>query len=277
VTGKTSPAVGQLPPVAENELASREALMHRLEQIIVSGEWSPGTKIPSERDLVTHFNLSRPAVREVLRGLEERGYLDVRPARGSFVRELTTSDAARPLDVLLRRTGVTARELVVARRMLECECAALAAQNADEEARARIAAVLEAQRSVTELEHRAQLDVAFHEAIARASGNSVLHIMFSSIRGLVLALVLRSLSDREVRQAGEPWHDAILKAILDSDPEAAREAMRQHLELALDTFGADLDQPLSRVLEERAALTAQVAEVVRDLDALSWSAAAAEG
>jgi GntR family transcriptional repressor for pyruvate dehydrogenase complex len=264
MTGKTAP-LAVLPALPDAEFISRDTMMGVLEELIVSGSWPAGAKMPSERELVGHFQLSRPVVREVLRGLEERGYITVRPARGSFVRELTASDAARPLDTLFRRTRVTARQLVVARTMLECEAAALAAKNADEEAKARSQAILEALRSADDLEHRAQLDLAFHESIARGSGNPVIHIMFSSIRPLVLGLVVRSLSDRKVRRVGEPLHDTILEAILASDPEAARAAMLEHLTLALRHYGDDLDRPLTEVLAQRAEATAQVADVLRSL------------
>jgi GntR family transcriptional repressor for pyruvate dehydrogenase complex len=125
--------------------------------------------------------------------------------------------------------------------------------------------VLDAHATATDVGQRAQLDVAFHEAIARASGNPVLHVMFASIRPLVLGLVLRSLDDPRVREAGEPLHAEILEGIVTRDADAASDAMRRHLELALDLYGDDLDLPLRRVLAERAARTARIDELVRQL------------
>lgn len=257
-----------LPPIDEG-IVSREAMMARLEELILSGQWRPGQKLPSERELVGHFRMSRPIVREVLRGLEERGYVTVLPARGSFVRALDASEVARPLDMLYRRTGVTARQLVVARSMLECEAASLAARNATAKDRRHMREVLKTLEAVDDLEHRAQLDIAFHEAIARSSGNPVLHIMFGSIRNLIFGLVLRSLSDREVKRAGEPLHGLVLEAINARDSEAARAAMHEHLTLAYQFYGKDLDEPLGTMLARRAASTSQVADVLAKRGGLS--------
>jgi GntR family transcriptional repressor for pyruvate dehydrogenase complex len=245
-------------------------MMRSIESAILDGSLAPGDKLPSERALVEKYGLSRPLVREALRGLEERGYIQVLPARGSFVRGPNASDASRPLHSLFQRSGVTAHHLVVARIMLECEAASLAAQSADEAAKTRASQILAAHDSAVDIQQRADLDVAFHEAIVRASGNPVLRIMFGSIRPLVRGLVIRSLTDREVRRAGEPWHDTILAAILAGDPQAARDAMNTHLSLALRYYGDDLDEPLSTVLRRRAEADAiDIGAILSELDSLT--------
>jgi GntR family transcriptional repressor for pyruvate dehydrogenase complex len=270
MTGQTSGAKPTYP-VVPGTVGTRAFMMLTIETAINDGMWAPGDRLPSERSLVETFKLSRPLVREVLRGLEERGHIQVIPARGSFVRGPNASDASRPLHSLYQRSGVTAHHLVVARIMLECEAASLAASG-DAEAKDRIRQVLVAHESAPDTPERADLDVAFHEAIVRASGNPVLRIMFGSIRPLVRGLVIRSLTDREVRQVGEPLHHNILDAILAGDALAARDAMHTHLSLALQYYGDDLDQPLSTVLRNRAAAEAKTGDLLAmlgELDSLS--------
>jgi GntR family transcriptional regulator, transcriptional repressor for pyruvate dehydrogenase complex len=249
---------------------ARQRMFREIESLVIEGSWPPGHKLPSERALVDQYRLSRPLVREVLRGLEERGYIDVVPARGSYVRGASASDAAGPLRSLYQRSGVTARHLVVARKMLECEAAELAALSEDVEAKQNIAIILAANESARELSVRADLDVAFHEAVVRACGNPVLRIMFGSIRPLVRGLIVRSLTDRDVRQAGEPLHNKICDAIQAGDAGAARHAMDQHLSIALSFYGDDLDDPLSTVLRRRASesAVADLDAILSDLDAL---------
>lgn len=244
--------------------------MRAIESSVNEGRWPPGFKLPSERALADQYRLSRPLVREVLRSLEERGYIDVQPGRGSFVRSASASDASRPLHSLYHRSGVTARHLVVARIMLECEAVELAALSEDTDAKQSIATILAANQSAVDISQRADLDVAFHEAIVRASGNPVLRIMFGSIRPLVRGLIIRSLTDLEVRRAGEPLHKTILDAVLAGDAAAARHAMEQHLTLALTFYGDDLDQPLSSILRRRAdeAAAVDLEAILTDLDAL---------
>jgi GntR family transcriptional repressor for pyruvate dehydrogenase complex len=270
MTGQTNrrQRAHEAPPAT----GTRESMMRAIESAIIDGTWTPGDKLPSERALVEQFRLSRPLVREALRGLEERGYIQVLPARGSFVRGPNASDASRPLHSLFQRSGVTPHHLVVARVMLECEAAELAARSTDHAAKEQAGQILAAHDAAIEISERADLDVAFHEAIVRAAGNPVLRIMFGSIRPLVRGLIIRSLTDRDVRQAGEPWHHTIFDAIRDGDPEAARKAMHSHLSLALQYYGDDLDEPLSSVLRRRAtaeANTIDIAAILSELDSLA--------
>jgi DNA-binding FadR family transcriptional regulator len=97
----------------------------------------------------------------------------------------------------------------------------------------------------------ADTDLAFHEAVMAASGNPLLVLMYGSIRNQVHALMLRSHSDPMVRQEGDPYHQRIAKAIADGDSVAARDLMREHIELALTLFGSDLDRPIADVLDSR--------------------------
>ena len=76
-------------------------------------------------------------------------------------------------------------------------------------------------------------------------------LMFGAIRNQVHALMLRSHSDPNVHREGEPYHERIVQAIEDGQPAAARELMREHLELALSLYGSDLDRPISDVVDSR--------------------------
>src|SRR5919201_3506489 len=106
-----------------------EGVALRLEQELIR-ELPEGSRLPGERQLAERLRVSRPVVREAMRGLVERGLLEVVPGRGTFTRRVRTSDAARPLDSLLRREA-TPRHLVEARLMLECESISLSAERAE--------------------------------------------------------------------------------------------------------------------------------------------------
>jgi DNA-binding GntR family transcriptional regulator len=70
--------------------------------------------------------------------------------------------------------------------------------------------------------------------------------------------MVRSLSDREVRAAGEPLHTVILEHILDRDTDGARDAMRLHLDLAEQFYGPDMDANLAEVIEHHLSTAAEV-------------------
>jgi DNA-binding FadR family transcriptional regulator len=229
---------------------SKNEIVTDLERRILAGEFVSSGQLPSSRELGDEYGVSRPVIREALSGIVERGLVVVRPGRGTFVREFAMDQLSEPLTRAAHRTGATARQLVVARVMLESEAAALAAMQIDRPVDA-IDAALRAHDEATSLVTHADTDLAFHETIIAACGNPLIELMFGAIRGHVRSLMLRSHSDREVRRLGLPFHQTIAKAIRDGDPVAARRAMEEHLHLALELFGRDLDRPLSDIVPDR--------------------------
>ncbi|MGH2615696.1 MAG: FadR/GntR family transcriptional regulator [Thermomicrobiales bacterium] len=226
---------------------SRAEVFLRLEEEIRTGRAEAGMKLPSERELAERFGVSRPVVREAMRGLVERGLVEVHPGRGAFVRTARATDAAVGMDALLRRHQPTPRDLVEARTMLEATTAALAATRASIDDLAGIADALDRFDGASGVIEQARYDLAFHLAIARAAHNPVVETMFGAITGLTIELMLRSLADPEVTRASVPYHHAILTAIRARHPEEARTAMTAHLEVAATTYGADFDRSLESV------------------------------
>lgn len=226
---------------------SRRGLAAYLEAQILGGELAAGTKLPSERLLAERFGVSRPIVREALRTLVERGLVEVMPGRGSYVRQARVTDAAGHLDTLYRRRQATPRDLVEARTMLECTAAELAAQRATADDLAAMERTLNAFDGAHSVIEQARYDIAFHLAIARASGNPVIETMFGSISTLTVELMLRSLSDPEVTRISVPYHRQIYEGIRDHDPERARTAMAKHLAVATSHYGEDYDRSIESV------------------------------
>jgi DNA-binding FadR family transcriptional regulator len=256
-------------------LPTRAALADHLRDQILSGQLAAGTKLAPERVLAQEFGLSRPIVREVLRGLQERGLVEIVPARGTFVRAPSTADGAQSLESHYRRHNATAREVMDARLMLETHSARLAAQRAtaaDIEALERCVVDAEEAENVID---RARHDIAFHGLLARASHNTVIETMFGSITGLTFELVLRSQADPGVARRGMPFHRRILDAIRAHDPDEAEKAMRGHLELASTLYGSDYDRSvesvarreLQRFLGPHISLEGLLEDVTRRLDA----------
>lgn len=232
---------------------SRESLAAHLEGQILSGVLPAGSKLPSERQLADRFSVSRPIVREALRMLAERGFVEILPGRGSFVRDARMSDAAGALDALFRRTPATARDLVEARSMVESTAAGLAAQRATAEDKQRIAVALERFDAASSVVDRARYDLAFHLAVAQSAHNPVVEMMFGSITNLMFDLMIRSLSDRVVTGASIPFHAEILEGIRAGDSARARKAMDEHLAVASRFYGKDYDESIEHVARRRLA------------------------
>ena len=232
---------------------SRDELIASLTDQILDGHYAPGTKIPSERLIALSSGLSRPIVREVLRGLQERGLIEIQPGRGAYVRGPNSMNLAQSMGSFARTDGATPRHLIEARAMLESQTARLAAQRAtaaDLDDLRNLSQRFDDSRDVID---RARCDLAFHAMIAKASQNIVLETMFGAIAPLVFELQLRSLDDPTIVSAGAPLHHVVLQGIIDGDADAAADAMCQHVTLAYEMFGADLERTLDAIARRKVA------------------------
>ena len=141
----------------------------QIASLIDRGDYRHGTRLPPERNLASQLSVSRPSVREALIALEVEGYVEVRMGSGVYVIDPRYRSIG-PETALDQETSPF--ELIVARRLVEAECAALAARSATSEQIATIRMSLDAMTATADspLTH----DQAFHVAIAEASNNSAL-------------------------------------------------------------------------------------------------------
>jgi GntR family transcriptional repressor for pyruvate dehydrogenase complex len=234
-------------------------IVSTLEDDIVSGRLTPGAKLPSERELMTRFSVGRSLIRESLRVLRERGLIEVSLGRGSYVRTMgPKDDGANPQ--LLSRTGlVTARHLIVAREMLETNTAALAARNHTEADLERLATAL-AELERAPLRTAPDFDLAFHTAIADASHNPVLQVMFASISSLSHQMMVRSLTDEHV--VGAELHGVLFDRISAGDADGAARVMADHIGAAKLFYGSDLDTPLRDLHLDQSDLAPRVSSIM---------------
>jgi DNA-binding FadR family transcriptional regulator len=229
---------------------TRDDLASLLASRIASGELPPGTALPSERSLAEEYRLSRSMVREALRVLAERRLIEVVPGRGSFVRATTVDDAVERMIEVFDHRGVTLRSLIEARAMIETTAPSLAAERASDHEILGITAAFESCRSSREVIEQVQWDLAFHQAIVRAAGNTLVLTMFRALQPYIVELLIRSLTDADVTREGLAFHTRILRAIRDGDSASAEREMRDHLLLGLTMFGTDVDRSLNLVARE---------------------------
>lgn len=231
-----------------------QRIVEQIEQAIVSGEISVGSQLPSERELMVQFSVSRPTVREALRVLQSMGLIESRPGTrgGPLVLAPSSKTLGRSFRNLIGTDALSVSELVQFRVVLEGSASALAAlQHTDEQlTRMRFAIEKMATAARDNDESFADFDLEFHEAIWAASGNSILELSGRAVSG-----VLRSLMHRD---AEGPDHDNSVKlssAHIDSglcDAIARRdadEAGRIARRAVADRFGPLLPET------ERSALT----------------------
>lgn len=199
---------------------------NQLLELIDSGVFPPGSRLPGERDLAEKFGVSRVSIREAEIALQAQGRLEIKVGSGAYV--LDGSD--QPLNGLPK---VGPFELTEARALFEAESAALAAPIISDEAIEELEgyiAIMSGKASADMSPEEA--DEAFHMTIARATNNPAINFVISSMwkmraEAAQLQKVYRSVCDKDSSHR-EQEHQAILDALKNRDSSQARTAMRAH-------------------------------------------------
>lgn len=203
-------------------------LISEIKTMIASGAISPGSKLPPERELAKSFGVNRASLRQALKVLEIMGVLSQRVGDGTYLSLTAESILHEPIDFLVLLDDLSQHELLETRLIMEPELTARAAERATaEDISALRNAVLSMERSKTNQE-RLDADLAFHEAIFRASGNRICHLLFQSIHRTLL-MSMGQLSERVPLERPLLYHRKIYAAVRERNPVEARRAMREHI------------------------------------------------
>jgi GntR family transcriptional repressor for pyruvate dehydrogenase complex len=209
------------------ESAGPEITRHLLDYLL-SGDVSPGERLPPERRLAEMLGVGRGAVRETIKSLSLLGLLDVRRGDGTYLSSSSSQLLPRVIEWGLLLGDHPIRDLMEARNHLEVDAAGLAAERSEPAAVLRIRACIEDMRAATDVSTYVDADIAFHVAVAQASQNAVFANLLRSIQALLRDWARRALElDRELDVA-LAMHLPIVDAIGDGDAEAARAAMVAH-------------------------------------------------
>ncbi|MBE2317632.1 FadR family transcriptional regulator [Solirubrobacter sp. CPCC 204708] len=217
---------------------SFDDVVEQLREAIYSGRIRPGQRLPVERQLSEELGVGRPTLREALRALEAVGLIEVRPGKGggSYAAAPPASTVGEALAAVVNLRGASLEDLAEYRLDFESENAAWAARraNADDIAELR-ALVSEAKAAAGDPETLAavvEVDVRWHEALARATKNRLRIGIALGIHEAVLRRHRAATRPHTVELVPTVPGDmaAITQAVADGDAEAARRLMRAHLE-----------------------------------------------
>jgi len=213
---------------------------------ILRGEIASGNALPSEDELASQFDVSRPVVREAVKELAVLGLVESRQGRSTRVTSQDDWNHFAP-ELLVARSEVGAvddflLELLELRRLIETGASGLAAVRASDHDIERMTAqftLMEA--SLQDLERFTDADIAFHAALLAATGNHLLTRLIEMIGPVLRLGRMFSLQRRPDGPAdSQRGHRRVLDAIRVGNPEEAREAMREHLSW---TANLTLDEP----------------------------------
>jgi DNA-binding FadR family transcriptional regulator len=199
----------------------------QLRELVSSGAFQPGERLPSERDLMEALGVSRTAIREGLRGLEALRLVTIRHGSGVYVHDAVNAGPARqrlPRAIRSREP----RDLIEVRLIVEPHIAGLAALRRTADDVRRLKRDIEQFRADIGVLRRPPTDLGFHVDLCRATHNPVL----LAIVRWVITFYARS-GQIPVRRDTD-HHAQIFEAVRSGDAEAARLAMQRHLQWVRD-------------------------------------------
>lgn len=233
-----------LQPVERQKIY--ETIVEQMCNLIDSGSWAPGERLPSERELTLMLKVGRTSVREALRILEAMGYIDIRPGNGSYVREnvIYTTNLQKMLKVV--QEDDLFNEMLEAREVLDIQIAYLAADNATPEEIAELEAIVDRQESAIQAGlSGVEENIEFHLRLTEITGNRVLvemqKFLFTIAHpGIQDLYMIHGLPQESVRQ-----HREIIAAVREHDALKAQKLMVNHVRVRYNLVAAQ-EEPLAQ-------------------------------
>ncbi|MFI7106289.1 FadR/GntR family transcriptional regulator [Nonomuraea sp. NPDC050227] len=251
-----------------------ERVVEQVEEAIESGALGPGARLPSERELMVQFSVGRSTVREALRVLQARGLVRSRPGDPNGAEVLPFSPAAlhKSMTTLARVAELSLAELVQFRMVLDSSAVLLAARLRTEEQLAAMeaaiadmraamraavpAATASASASASASDHDAfsAADVAFHDVVVAASGNTLIQVCTDVVRSVVLGLIAGKIADAPDRESlmrrSIRHHEEVLAAVRAGDGATAARLLRRSMYDYYAVHLPDAERPALRALLE---------------------------
>ena len=217
-----------LSPVIRQSLSNE--LADRVQELIRTGDFRPGDRLPSIADMARRFGVGHPTLREALKKLETLGIVTIRHGSGVYV--------GRNNDSLLISnpafSGNISKKLLIdlidARGPIELAAVRLAAEHATPENFRQMKTLLQqAAENFSDDAVLNSLNMAFHSEIAVASGNVVLSQLLNALINIFQEEQRAILGIYGYRERDHAEHVAIYEAVLARDPDLAEARMREHL------------------------------------------------
>lgn len=205
-----------------------DRLFEELCHAILSGRYTPGEKLPTQRHMAEEYDVNMATVREAVKKLEQLRLVETRHGDAMRVRDWRRYGSLDLVAHMLFGAGALDIEIFAnvleARRLLMAECARLAANRRTPEQSKRISRLAHRLAGESDIQAAQAIDFEFYEEIAEASGNLVFSMILNTTRDLYLqnaALFTAVVGDRDRLL---PLYEAVSKAIEGGDADAAAAA-----------------------------------------------------
>ncbi|MDW7673583.1 MAG: FadR/GntR family transcriptional regulator [Bacillota bacterium] len=211
-----------------------QEVLSQIESLIQQGILKPGDKLMGEREMSQTLKVSRTSVREAIRTLEILGLVEIRLGEGTFLRENSLDSIINPMALSLSITAESVQDMFEVRKILEIECAGLAAlRHNDEEIKLMESTLKDMQENIENEQVGLKADLRLHFQIAQASKNAVLYKLMH-VFAEVLHDTVQSTRRNRFSKCATPdklidEHKEIINAIKIRDYDLAKNLMKDHL------------------------------------------------
>lgn len=232
----------QIKPIKKQSVS--DEVFDQISSLILSRQWLPGDKIPSENELGILFNVSRISIRAALQKLIAIGMLESRVGEGTFVIKSTPANYFKSLIPNMVLTKHDDKAILELRRGIETESIMLAAERATQADIERIESVANAMEILINQEDLSEYilaDFNFHMEIAKASKNALIVEVMLILKDL-LFLHYTDMIKNMGPDVAYDYHGEMLDAIKTKNPLKGAAAVRnmiQDLIVALEAFGSE--------------------------------------
>lgn len=213
-----------------------EQVTNELLDYIQSNKLQPGDQLPSERELMSWFEVGRPTVREALQHLERLGFVTISHGERARISNLDFGRVFEQMGVstqyLLNNSDKMMAEMKEARLLFEEQMVRRAAKIATDEDVAELRALVDNQGKAKDdgdAVHFMGIDMAFHTRVAAVGGNSVYPAVSMAILSWLQKFYIDQLRASGTEALTVTEHHAIVDAIEQHDPDAAAAALSTHL------------------------------------------------
>ena len=238
MTNSATPRLKIVQPVRSGQ--TTEQVVARVYELIKQQNLEPGDRLPPERELSKQLGISRPSLRAGLSSLISMGVLQSRQGSGTFLVDGPPALDSEPLRLLAQLHGFSFDHMFETRSILEVGAAGLAAERADGEQLATMSEeIAEMFGALNDPQQFLVHDVAFHRAVASASGNPTLATLVEMVSTVLYERRRDTIARAHDFNEAVEWHRRIYRAIRGRKPEEAREAMREHIMRAQRAFALE--------------------------------------
>ncbi|WP_270215367.1 FadR/GntR family transcriptional regulator [Clostridium butyricum] len=212
-----------------------EQVIEEIKNQIKTGKLKKGDKLPSERDMVELFSVSRTSVREAMRALEVIGLIERKQGAGNYIKTNFDDSLFEPISVMFMLQKNSLDDIVELREILESYCIKLAVRNIYESEIETISEIMEEMYQAKNEEENLALDIKLHYLLIKASKNILLINIISVISQIMDESIKefrkKILYEENNRAKLLSIHEKLVNAMKEHDTVKAVDAIEEHFKL----------------------------------------------